>query len=64
MSEGAQQYWYNLATNQVEVTDHKGQGKDVMGPYPTREAAEAALASAKSRTEAWDEEDRRWNDED
>lgn len=63
MSDGAEQYWYNLSTGQVEVTNHKGQGKDVMGPYPSREAAQAALESARARTEAWDEEDRRWKDD-
>ncbi|WP_285600752.1 hypothetical protein [Kineosporia sp. NBRC 101731] len=62
MSEGAVQYWYNLSTGQVESTTGKGQGKDVMGPYPTREAAQQALESARARTEAWDEEDRRWDD--
>ncbi|GLY32775.1 hypothetical protein Kisp02_61400 [Kineosporia sp. NBRC 101731] len=56
------QYWYNLSTGQVESTTGKGQGKDVMGPYPTREAAQQALESARARTEAWDEEDRRWDD--
>jgi len=64
MSGGTEQYWYNLATGQVEATSHKSPGKDVMGPYPTREAAANALDSARRRTEAWDEEDRRWDDED
>ncbi len=64
MSDGAEQYWYNLSTGQVEATTHKGQGMDVMGPYPTRVAAQQALESARARTEAWDEEDRRWEDKD
>ncbi|WP_265522004.1 SPOR domain-containing protein [Oerskovia flava] len=34
-----------------------------MGPYPTREAAENALATARERSEAWDEEDRREREE-
>jgi hypothetical protein len=62
MSEGAVQYWYNLSTNQVEEASHRGQGKDVLGPYPTREAAQQALETARNRTEAWDEEDRRYRD--
>ncbi|GAB6897812.1 SPOR domain-containing protein [Kineosporia succinea] len=64
MSDGAEQYWFNLSTNQVEAGDRKGQGKDVLGPYPTREAAQQALDTARSKTEAWDEEDRRWDDKD
>ncbi len=62
MSEGATQFWYNLSTGQVEEATHKGQGKDVLGPYPTREAAQQALETARNRTEQWDEEDRRWRD--
>ena len=51
-------YYFNLETGEVE------QGKQSswssrLGPYPTREAAEQALATARQRTAAWDEEDRR-----
>ncbi|WP_308281601.1 SPOR domain-containing protein [Cellulomonas sp. PS-H5] len=54
----ADEFYYNTETGQVE------QGKQstwshLMGPYPTREAAQHALEKARSRTEAWDEEDRR-----
>jgi hypothetical protein len=33
-----------------------------MGPYDTRELAEAALSRAKQRTEAWDAEDVAWRE--
>ncbi len=62
MSEGAQ-FFYNTATGQVEELANRGQSKDLLGPYPTREAAAAALESARKRTEEWDEEDRRWRDD-
>ena len=61
MSE-ATQFFYNVSTGQVEELATKGQSKDLLGPYPTREAAEAALATAKAKTEAWDEADRKWKD--
>jgi hypothetical protein len=53
----AEEFFYNTETGQVE------QGKQsswthLMGPYPTREAAQQALATARSRSAAWDEEDR------
>lgn len=53
-----EQFYYNTETGEVE------QGKQSvwthrMGPYPSREAAEQALAKARARTEAWDEQDRR-----
>jgi hypothetical protein len=59
---GQTQFWFNTRTGQVETDEDKGQGKDLMGPYASREEAANALASARERTEAWDEEDRRWRD--
>lgn len=54
----ADEFYYNTETRQVE------QGKQstwshLMGPYPTREAAQHALEKARARSEAWDEADRR-----
>ena len=63
MTEGPQ-FFYNVSTGQVEELANRGQSKDLLGPYPTREAAAAALETARAKTEAWDEEDRRWNDGD
>lgn len=63
-ASGDGRFYYNLTTGQVEAAPRKGQAKDLMGPYPTREAAAAALDQARRRTEAWDDEDRRWDDED
>jgi hypothetical protein len=59
MSE-APQFYYNVSTGQVEELAKKSQSKDLLGPYPTREAAAAALETARQRTEQWDEDDRRW----
>jgi hypothetical protein len=33
-----------------------------LGPYPSREAAEAYAEKAAARTEAWDAEDERWRE--
>lgn len=57
----APQFFYNVTTGQVEELASKGQSKDLLGPYPSREAAAAALDTARQRTESWDEDDRRWN---
>jgi hypothetical protein len=56
------QFWFNTRTGTVETVHDKSQSKDVLGPYPTREAAERALQSAHERTQQWDEEDRRWRE--
>lgn len=54
----SEEFYYDVATGRVERGKQSGWANR-MGPYPTREAAEQALATARARTEAWDEEDRR-----
>jgi len=61
MSE--QEYYYNVRTGAVQTNVDKGQGKELMGPYPSADAARAALRAAADRTTAWDE-DERWRDDD
>ena len=56
-------FWYNITTGQVEDEEHTSRKENLMGPYPTREAAQQALQRAAERTEAWDEEDRRRREE-
>lgn len=53
-------YWYNVKTGQVEDNDNKSAGENVMGPYDSSDEASRALETAREKTEAWDEEDRRW----
>jgi len=51
------EFYYNTRTHQVE----QGRISDwsvLMGPYPTREAAAAALDTARRRTQAWEDEER------
>lgn len=58
------QYWYNIATGQVEEDMSHSRKDNLMGPYSSREDAAAALKKAADRTDAWDEEDRRRAEED
>jgi hypothetical protein len=55
-------YWYNLTTGQVESEDNKSQSDDLMGPYDSQAEASKALDTARQRTEAWDEEDKAWEE--
>lgn len=55
------EYWFNIRTKQVEEGRQSG-WQDLMGPYPTREAAQAALETARERTETEDEKDREWRE--
>jgi hypothetical protein len=57
-------WWWSLTRNEAEDDDGPTIPKDRMGPYPTKEAAERALLSAKERTEVEDERDRSWRDGD
>ena len=52
-------YWYNVDSKQVESDDNRSQNAEVMGPYETEAEAAAALATARAKTEAWDEQDRK-----
>ena len=58
MAEGGTEFWFDTRNGQVDE-GHRAPAAHLMGPYPTRQAAERALESARARTEAWDEEDRR-----
>lgn len=58
-----QEFWVDLATGSIEQ-GRVSPGAQRMGPYPTREAAQHAFDTAAARNEAWDEEDRRWKDDD
>lgn len=55
------EFWFNVATKQVEE-GHRSSWQDLMGPYPTREAAARALEQAAARTKSWDETDAREQD--
>ncbi|WP_432564370.1 SPOR domain-containing protein [Kineococcus sp. SYSU DK003] len=58
----AKEYWYDTSTGQVQELEKRGQQKDLLGPYTTREEAEHALERARARTAAEDERDREEED--
>jgi hypothetical protein len=57
-------FWFNVDTGTVETDETKGQGDHLMGPYTSEAEASQALATAREKTERWDEEDRAWEGED
>lgn len=61
MTQGPPWYW-SLEHSRVEGPDGDPNASR-LGPYATREEAERALDSARSRSEKWDEADRRWDGE-
>lgn len=56
MSEPTGDYWYNVVTHEVEA-GAQSDWTQLIGPYPTREAAEQALEKVRQRNEAWDDAD-------
>ena len=56
--DGSDEFWFNVVTKQVEQ-GHQSGWQDLMGPYPTRAAAEHALEQAAARNKAWDAQDER-----
>lgn len=60
-AQGEAEFWFNPATGEVEE-GRQSPWTDRMGPYPTRDAAQHALDTARARSEAWDAEDRRWRE--
>lgn len=58
----SEQFWYCVKHKRVEDESNICPPIDRLGPYASREEAERALATAEERNEAWDEEDREWNE--
>ncbi|WP_166848560.1 SPOR domain-containing protein [Isoptericola sp. BMS4] len=61
---GAVQYWYNTKTGEVEESRDRSSWTHRMGPYPTRDAAQHALDTARRRNDTWEEEDDHWRGRD
>lgn len=53
---GADKFWYNLKTGQVE-RGFVSPAPNRVGPFDTREAAEHALDTLRANSEKWAEED-------
>ena len=54
MTTAPEQWWFCTRHNTVEGPDTDCPGKDLLGPYPTREEAALALEKVKERNEEWD----------
>jgi hypothetical protein len=60
----AEQWWWDLTNGRAVTSDERPRDVEVLGPYPTREAAEDWRSTSKARNEAWDAEDERWEGDD
>ncbi len=57
MTVNSEQWWYCLKHNRVEDSGTSCPGKDLLGPYPTREEAARALEKVQERNKQWDDQD-------
>lgn len=53
--------WYYCTKHGTVEHGNVCRAADRLGPYPDRETASQALEIARKRTEAWDAEDKKWN---
>ena len=56
-SDEHDQWWFCTRHMRVEPADTPCPGKDLLGPYATKEEASHALDKVRERNEAWDKED-------
>ena len=63
MTSTSERWWWDLAKGRAVRDDERGPDKDVLGPYPSRAAAEAWRERHEAREDAWEQEDERWEGE-
>lgn len=56
----AETWWWNLTEGRAVTSAERPRDIEVLGPYPSREAAEDWKAQNEARNEAWDEDDEAW----
>lgn len=57
-----EQWWWDLTAGRAVTSAERPRDLDVLGPYPTREAAEGWRDTVEARNEAWKDEDERWEE--
>lgn len=64
MSDTPSEWYWSLTEGRAVLADERGPADDVLGPYPTRTAAENWRDLVEERNETWDEQDRAWRGDD
>ena len=63
-SDPEEAWYWDLRLARAVPASERGAADHVLGPYPTREAAEHWRDRVDTRNEAWDEDDERWEGRD
>ncbi|CAN5750853.1 hypothetical protein BH24ACT4_BH24ACT4_18040 [soil metagenome] len=56
----AETWWWDLTEKRAVTGNERPRDAEVLGPYPSKAAAEAWQDQVEARNEAWKEEDERW----
>jgi hypothetical protein len=54
------EWYFDLDKGRAVPAAERGHADHMLGPYPSRSAAENWRSQIESRNEAWDAEDERW----
>ena len=57
-------WWWSLKDQRAVTGAERGKDEDVLGPYPSKEAAENWKETSAQRDQAWKAEDERWEGDD
>jgi hypothetical protein len=57
MAESGEHWWFCIRHMTVESADTPCPGKDLLGPYATREEAARALEKVRERNKEWDSQE-------
>jgi hypothetical protein len=60
----ADEWYWSLAERRAVHRSEKGPADHVLGPYPSKEAAEHWRERVDQRNEAWDDQDDAWEGDD
>ena len=60
MSDASEEWYFDTRRGIAVPASERGWAEDMLGPYPSKAAAENWRATVAARNEAWDAEDERW----
>jgi hypothetical protein len=60
MSEPSTEWYFDLKRGVAVPAEERGPADHLLGPYPSKAAAENWRSTVETRNEAWDADDERW----
>ena len=64
MTDSEERWWWDLAAGRAVRDEERGPARNLLGPYPSRQAAENWREQRDAREEAWEGEEADWSDDD